>query len=184
VLQLRIFVEARRTPAALQLADALRTAAPEREDVLVLWAEALTQADQAETARSALEARVAAGGLEDPLKILRMLTRMDLAAKPPRTDSAIQHLRAAIDVDTSGGEVAVELAQLQLAARKPRDAAETLETLMATEEVELGVLLSAAVLANKHGMTDLARRIGEEAVGRVAGTPAEAQLRQLMATLG
>ncbi len=183
LMQLRILIEARRIPAALQLAEALMTSAPDREDITALWAEALLADERPDEARPAVEKMLTRGGLEDPAKLLRLMARMDLAMEPPRLEQALANLERAAKGAPDNGELLLELAQLQLAVKKKEDASLTLERLMHAD-VELGTVLSGAVMASKHGLGPLARRLGAAALRRVAGTPVEEQLKGIVNGLG
>jgi thioredoxin-like negative regulator of GroEL len=181
LLQLRVLVNARRVEQAVQLAQALKSAAPDREEVLALWGEALLLAGRGAEARQTLELALPAAA--KPGRMLQMLTKIAMASVPPDVETAVAHLQHAIELAPESGQLVLELAQLQLGVGRGQDAACTLETLVQNAHVELGVLLSAAALAARSGHRVVAGRLRDSAAARVAGTPAEAQVRSLMRTL-
>jgi len=147
-----------------------------------LWAETLMQAERGGEAQSALEKLLAAGGVEDTAKVLRLLSRLALNSEPPRVEDAARHLEDASRATPGNGELLIELAQLHMALRHPEDASTTLERLLAPE-VELASVLSGAVMASKNGLKSLAHKLGQSALSRVAGTPVEDQLKMLVGSL-
>lgn len=176
LLQLRLLVEVGETHAALQLGEALRRAAPDHAEVASLWAEAMAQAGRGEEAAEKLDGLVNASAGDVRAKLLRVLAHIDLAAEPPRTKSAVVRIGEAITCSQNPSELRLELAQLLLGTGDLEAAGNGLAELSKDPQAEVSTLLSGALLARNHGLWGRARLLGQAALDRVQGTPAEPQI--------
>jgi tetratricopeptide (TPR) repeat protein len=185
LLQLRILLEVGEHQQALQLAFVLHEKAPDEPEVTLLWAEALLDADRGLEARAALEQQAQAMTVgRAAQRARRLLSRIAMADVPQRLDEAVALLRAAAAAHPpTGGELLVELFHATMAAGRRGEAEDALAQLANTEGVDVGALVSGALLARSHGMYPRARALAEAARQRVAGTMAESQLEAFIKAL-
>jgi len=176
LLQLRILIEVGEKEPAESLATALRAAAPDHPDVIAIWAEARLLVGKGDEAREELERFSASQVGEPKARMLRLLSRCDLAAIPQRSTEAIVHLVEAIGHAAAPGELRLELVQLHLGMSQHEQAVEVLDDLQRDGRTELGDLLNGAVAARNHGLWACARRLADTALQQVAGTPSEGQI--------
>lgn len=184
LLQLKVLLELGEKDAALSLASALHEKLPDDAEVVLLWGEALLEAERPDEARSAVSPLLGRTSAGHEQRARRLLARAALAERPPRVDDALDELkRAAALAGAAGGELHVEIVHVAMAAGRRREAETALEALAADPQVEVGALLSGAILARTHGMWQHAATLGAAARRRVAGTPAEAQLDAFLSSL-
>ncbi len=182
-LQLRVLLEVGEREAALQLSSMLHDKLPADVDIALLHAEALAENDKPEDAKAVLDAL-----LQGPSptaiqqRARRQLARIALAERPPRAADAIALMKEAARAGGALlGELCIEMFHVCIAVGRRSDAEEALEIL--SEAGDVGALISGAILARSHAMWTWARKLGEQARGHVAGSPAEAQLEGFLATL-
>jgi tetratricopeptide (TPR) repeat protein len=182
LLQLKILLSIGDLDTAGTLADALRQAAPNVPDVELLWAESAFRRGQNAEARDALLALVPGGGGMAE-KALRLLAQIELSSSPPDYPAAVGHLDQALVATPNSAELLLDAAQVHLAAGDMTSARERLEKLGGLAHVDLGVLLSASVAAQNHGLFRTAIDLAEGALDQVRGTPAETQIAAFIAQL-
>lgn len=183
MMQLRILVDARRVAAAIPLAEALHQAAPTREDVSLLWADALILAERGAEVRTELRRQVAEGSLRAHGRIHMTMARAAMAQQPPDAQGARRHLEDAVSDPSPQAEWLLELAQVQAQQKDLEAARKSLERLENLEELELTAVVNAAVAATRHGFPDISRRLAKLAMEHVRGTPAETQVRAILSAL-
>jgi tetratricopeptide (TPR) repeat protein len=182
LVQLRILLSIGDLDTAGTLADALRQAAPNVPDVELLWAESAFRRGKSADAREALLALLPSGGAMAE-KALRLLAQIELSSSPPDYAAAVGHLDQALAATPNSAELLLDAAQVHLAAGDMTSARERFEKLGGLSHVDLGVLLSASVAAQNHGLFRTAVDLAESALEQVRGTPAEMQISSFIAQL-
>lgn len=182
LLRLRILLEVGEAPTALSLADALRQAVPGNAEVELYWAEAAFRTGRTDDARQCLTEVAKAATGEAQAKAYRLLGKIEQELGD--VSAAMDSLSKAVEAAPASGELVLELCQLQLASADADSATAVLEAYAERPDADVGSLLSAAVLAQNHGLGRVVRLLGESALSRVIGTSSESQVRAVLGSIG
>jgi tetratricopeptide (TPR) repeat protein len=181
-LQLRILVEIGERDAALDLGRKLHAQVPDDADTLLLYADALVDAERGDEARALLKDLLAGPADSAPaVRAKRLLARVALAERKP--EEALRTLKEAAEVAPPPlcGEVCLELIHVAIAQHNLAEADAGLVLLLRAPDV--GSLVSGALLGRQHQLPSRARALAERARDLVEGTPAAGQLQAFIDAL-
>ncbi len=182
-LQLRILVEIGERAAAVELGKSLHEQVPDDPDTTLLYADALTDADQTVEAEALLQQVLELPGLDPNQAVRARRLQARIALVEHRADEAIATLTAAAEVapPSSCGEVCLEL--VHIGAAQNRDKEIDLGLLLLRRSSDVSSLVSGALLARQHHLLEHAKALAERARSLVPGTAAAAQLDGFIAGL-
>ncbi len=184
LMQLKVLLAVGELRPALELANALRGAAPLHPEVELHWAEAVWRSGDRDKAKEALEKLAQHEDVTVQVRALRELGRLSLAAMPPDFIRAVAAFDGATQRAPLDGELRVELAEVCFAAGDHQKGEEVLQKLLTFPSVDLGPLLNGAVVAQNNGKSPVAKQLAERALEAVRGTGAEEQIRAFVSQLG
>jgi predicted Zn-dependent protease len=183
LMHLRILLDMGQADSAVELGRLLKEAAPDSAEAQLMWAEALILAEQGPVATRELDAFLAQHPGVETTKVYQLLGRAELAHRPPRVSRAITRLEQALETSPDSADILLELAEVYVKTGRGEDATPWLDRLAASDQVDFGTLLYAAVMSRDQQMWSMARRLAEAARDRVAGTAVEGQVTAFLAAL-
>jgi tetratricopeptide (TPR) repeat protein len=180
-MQMRLLIEMGEARTALSLGETLHAQVPHDVDTALLYAEALIDSRDTDTAASVLEDVEGSVDASNRYRVLRLQAHVQL--ENGRVEEGLATYRQAAQAASAdqSGNLWVELIQMAQSRRRTVEMDSALVELGSSSDVH--ALVNGALIARQQGLSSRAKRLAERAQDMVRGSPADGQLAAFIASL-